>query len=102
MYITVIIGIVFTIVFYIVYTQLLEWRDSRFNWVRPPLPLWVFLLLLIIELIPVFNLVVIAIIIYFAFGIDAIEKDIRFRIHSKSKIFDFLNYDLNANSRKNN
>lgn len=102
MYITVIIGIVFTIVFYIVYTQLLEWRDSRFNWIRPPLPLWVFLLLLIIELIPVFNVIVIGIILFVTFGMANFNENIRFRSHSKSKIFDFLNYDLNANSRKNN
>lgn len=102
MYITIIIGIVFIILFYIVYTQFLECHDSKYNWIRPPLPLWVFILLIIIELIPFFNLIVIAIFIYVTFGIDIIEKDIRFRIHSKSKILDFLNYDLNANSRKNN
>ena len=101
MYITVIIGIVFTIVFYIVYTKFLECREE-YEWVRPPLPLWVFLLLLIIELIPLFNLVVIALIIFCMFGLTFVDNLIRFRIHSKSKILDFLNYDLNANSRKNN
>lgn len=54
MYITIIIGIVFIILFYIVYTQFLECRDSKYNWIRPPLPLWVFILLIIIELIPFF------------------------------------------------
>lgn len=98
----ILIGIVFTIVFYIVYTKFLECRDSRYNWIRPPLPLWEFLLLIIVELIPVFNIVVAGIIIFVAFGIANINENIRFRSHSKSKILDFLNYDLNANSRKNN
>ena len=58
----ILIGIVFTIIFYMVYTKFLEFRDERYNWVRPPLPLWAFLLLIIVELIPVFNVIVIGII----------------------------------------
>ena len=59
----ILIGIVFTIIFYMVYTKFLECRDSRYNWIRPPLPLWAFLLLIIVELIPVFNVIVIGIIL---------------------------------------
>lgn len=102
MYISIIIGIVFIIVFYIVYTKFLEYLDERYNWVRPPLPLWVFLLLIIIELIPVLNIVVAGLIIFGLFGMINIEENVRLRSHSKSKILDFFNYDLNANSRKNN
>lgn len=102
MFITILIGIVFTIVFYIVYTKFLEYRDGKYNWVRPPLPLWVFLLLIIIELIPVFNIVVTGVIIFSLFVMINIEENVRLRSHSKSKILDFFNYDLNANSRKNN
>lgn len=98
----ILIGIVFTIIFYIVYTKLLEYRDSRYNWIRPPLPLWAFLLLIIVELIPAFNIAVAGLIIFVAFGMVNFNENIRFRCHSKSKIFDFLNYDLNVNSRKNN
>ena len=101
MYISIIIGIVFIIVFYIVYTKFLEYLDERYNWVRPPLPLWGFLLIIIVELIPLLNLIVTALIIFCMSGM-AFEDHIRFRIHSKSKILDFFNYDLNANSRKNN
>ena len=98
----ILIGIMFTIIFYMVYTKFLEYRDSRYNWIRPPLPLWTFLLLIIVELIPVFNIVVAGVIIFVAFGMANINENIRFRSHSKSKILDFLNYDLNVNSRKNN
>ena len=101
MYITVIIGIVFTIVFYIVYTKFLEYRKG-YEWVRPPLPLWEFLLIIIIELIPILNLIVAGLIIFGLFGMINIEDNARLRSHSKSKILDFFNYDLNANSRKNN
>ena len=101
MSITILIGIVFTIVFYIVYTKFLEYRKG-YEWVRPPLPLWEFLLLIIVELIPVFNIIVIGIILFGLFGMINIEKNVRLRSHSKSKILDFFNYDLNANSRKNN
>lgn len=98
----ILIGIVFTIIFYMMYTKLLEYRDSRYNWIRPSLPLWAFLLLIIVELIPVFNIIVIGIIIFVAFGMANFNENVRFRCHSKSKILDFFNYDLNANSRKNN
>lgn len=98
----ILVGIVFTIIFYMVYTKLLEYRDSRYNWIRPSLPLWAFLLLIIVELIPVFNIIVIGIIIFVAFGMANFNENIRFRCYSKSKILDFFNYDLNANSRKNN
>lgn len=100
MFITILIGIVFTILFYIVYTKFLECREG-YEWIRPPLPLWGFLLIIIVELIPLLNLVVTALIIFCMSGM-AFEDYIRFRIHSKSKILDFFNYNLNANSRKNN
>ena len=104
MSITILIGIVFTIVFYIVYTKFLEYRSEAFcdSWIRPPLPLWVFLFIAIVELIPIFNLAVAGLIIFGLFGMINIEKNVRLRSHSKSKILDFFNYDLNANSRKNN
>lgn len=98
----ILIGIVFTIIFYMVYTKFLEFRDERYNWIRPPLPLWVFLSVAIIELIPILNIIVIGIILFGLFGMINIEKNIRFRSHSKSKILNFFNYDLNVNSRKNN
>ena len=104
MFITVLIGIVFTIIFYIVYTKFLEYRNQAFcdSWIRPPLPLWAFVSLIIIELIPILNLVSIGIILFVLVVMINIEKNVRLRSHSKSKILDFLNYDLNANSRKNN
>lgn len=98
----ILIGIVFTIIFYMVYTKFLEYRDSRYNWIRPPLPLWAFLLLIIVELIPILNIIVAGLIIFSLFGMIKIEDNARLRSHSKSKILDFFNYDLNANSRKNN
>jgi hypothetical protein len=98
----ILIGIVFTIIFYMVYTKFLEYRDERYNWVRPPLPLWAFLSVAIIELIPILNLVVAGLILFGLFGMINIEKNVRLKSHSKSKILDFFNYDLNANSRKNN
>lgn len=101
MFITILIGIVFTIVFYIVYTKFLECREG-YEWVRPPLPLWVFLFIVIVELIPILNLIAAGLIIFGLFGMINIEENVRLRSHSKSKILDFFNYDLNANSRKNN
>ena len=98
----ILIGIVFTIIFYMVYTKFLEYRDKRYNWIRPPLPLWAFLLLIMFELIPVVNIITIGIILFVIFGMANFNENIRFRCHSKSKILDFFNYDLNANSRKNN
>ena len=98
----ILIGIVFTIIFYMVYTKFLEYRDERYNWIRPPLPLWAFLLLIMFELIPVVNIITIGIILFVVFGMANFNENIRFRRHSKSKILDFFNYDLNANNRKNN
>ena len=98
----ILIGIVFTIIFYMVYTKFLEYRDERYNWIRPPLPLWAFLLLIMFELIPVVNIITIGIILFVVFGMANFDENIRFRCHSKSKILDFFNYDLNANIRKNN
>lgn len=101
MYISIIIGIVFIIVFYIVYTKFLEYQEG-YEWVRPPLPLWVFLFVTIVELIPILNIVVAGLIVFGLFGMINIEENVRLRSHSKSKILDFFNYDLNANNRKNN
>ena len=98
----ILIGIVFTIIFYMVYTKFLEYRDERYNWIRPPLPLWAFLLLIMFELIPVVNIITIGIILFVVFGMANFNENIRFRRHSKSKILDFFNYNLNANNRKNN
>ena len=99
---TIFIGIVYAILFYIVYTKFLEYRSNEYeDWTSPPLRLWAFALLVIVEFVPDANLIISLIITLLLLTGLIVDENIRFR-YPNSKFFKFLNYDLNANNRKNN